>query len=319
MSAAARTLAGRDFSLGAMGERLDALYRDILADQPKRYIVSSAALAAKDATAGGEAADLLAAITPMIITFNEEDNIDRTLEKLTWARKIVVVDSGSDDRTLDIVGRYPNAVVVRRPFDSFAAQCNFGLQHIDSEWVMSMDADYVLSDALVAELGVLKPGRTMRGYRASFVYKIGGRSLRGSLYPSRTVLYRRAGAYYEDDGHTHHVQVAGQVANLQSPIYHDDRKPLSRWFSAQVRYSTIEADHLLAADRSRLSRLDRIRLFIVPAPFLILGYALIVKRGLLDGWPGWHYAMQRMCAEIMLSIELFERRFKPPGADRKKI
>jgi len=304
MSAAAKALAARDFSLDTMGERLEALYRRVIADAPRRPAAEpSSSIIAKEGS-------LLAAITPMILTFDEEANIERTLEKLAWAKKIVIVDSGSSDRTLDIVGRYPQAVIIRRPFDSFAAQCNFGLQHIDGDWVMSMDADYVLSDALVAELASLPADPPVRGFRSSFVYKIAGRPLRGSLYPGRTVLYRRAGAFYEDDGHTHHVQVSEPIAELKSPIYHDDRKPLMRWFGAQVRYSAIEAEHLLSTDRSELSRLDRIRLLVIPAPFLIFIYALIVKGALLDGWPGCFYAMQRMCAEVMLSIELFDRRFR---------
>ena len=50
----------------------------------------------------------------MILTFNEEDNIGRTLAKLKWADKIVVIDSGSTDRTLEIVRRFPQAEIIRR-------------------------------------------------------------------------------------------------------------------------------------------------------------------------------------------------------------
>ena len=302
MSAAAYALAARDFSLDAMGERLDVLYRGL----------AGAPAAGPSSQPGpvGERQRLADTTTPMILTFNEESNIGRTLEKLSWAKKILVVDSGSTDGTLEIVGRYPQAVVLKRSFDTFAGQCNYGLQHIDSEWVLSLDADYVLSDELVSELASLRPGDATRGYRASFVYKIGARPLRDSLYPGRTVLYRRAGACYGDDGHTQRVKISGRVLGLKSPIYHDDRKPLARWFSDQARYAAIEAGHLLGADRSQLSRTDRVRLLIVPAPFLIFAYALIVKRGLLDGWPGWYYALQRLCAEVMLSIELLDRRFR---------
>lgn len=299
MSAAARELATRDFSLSIMGERLEAMYRGVLGQTPRP--VQSAATSSEG---------ILPAVTPMILTFNEEANIERTLSKLAWARKIIVVDSGSSDRTLEIVGRFPQAVILKRPFDSAAAQCNFGLQHIDSEWVLSLDADYVLSEGLLAELGALRTDSDTRGYRASFVYKIGGRPLRCSLYPGRTVLYRRSGAFYEDDGHTQRVRLGGHISHLRSPIYHDDRKPLSRWFASQMRYSSIEAEHLLSSRKKQLSPSDRIRLLIVPAPVLVLLYTLIVKGGLLDGWPGWFYALQRMCAEVMLSVKLCDRRFK---------
>jgi glycosyltransferase involved in cell wall biosynthesis len=246
----------------------------------------------------------------MILTFNEEANIGRTLDKLTWAKKILIIDSGSTDRTLEIVGRYSQAAVIQRTFDASAPQCNFGLAHVESEWVLSLDADYVLSDELISEIATLRPNRNLRGFWARFVYRIFGHSLRASLYPKRAVLYRKSSARYVDEGHTQRVKIEGETANLIHPIYHDDRKPISRWFGSQVRYASLEASYLLSRDRSTLSTVDRIRLLIVPAPFIAFFYVLFLKRCLLDGWPGWYYALQRVCAETMLSIELLDRRLR---------
>ena len=121
---------------------------------------------------------MIEAITPLIITFDEVPNIARTLDKLTWARRIVVVDSGSTDGTLDVLARYPQVALFKRAFDSFADQCNFGLAQVESEWVLSLDADYEMSDLLVAELSNLRETKGVAGYRASFVYRIHGRPLR---------------------------------------------------------------------------------------------------------------------------------------------
>jgi len=246
----------------------------------------------------------------MILTFNEEENIGRTLAKLTWAEQIVVIDSGSTDRTLEIVRRFPQAEIIRREFDSAAAQCNFGLSQIKSEWVLSLDADYVLSDALVAEIASLEPEANVRGYWAKFVYQIFGRSLRASLYPPRAVLYRKSAAVYVDEGHTQRVRIAGALLTLTNPIYHDDRKSIARWFNSQVRYVSLEADRLLMGDRESFRPIDHVRLLMVPAPLLIVFYTLLVKRCVLDGWPGWYYAAQRLCAELMLCIELLDRRLR---------
>ena len=90
------------------------------------------------------ATDLVRDMTALVLTFNEAPNIERTLEAVKWAQRILVVDSGSTDATLDIVARYPQARVVTRPFDTFANQCNFGLSQISSEWVLSLDADFNL-------------------------------------------------------------------------------------------------------------------------------------------------------------------------------
>lgn len=248
----------------------------------------------------------------MILTLNEEANIGGCLAKLTWAKRILVIDSGSTDRTLEIIREHPQAVVIRREFDSAAAQCNFGLSHIDSEWVLSLDADYVLSDALISEIADLRPAGHIRGYWAKFVYRIFGQALRACVYPRRAVLYRKSAAAYVDDGHTQRVRIEGGLANLNHPIYHDDRKPISRWFSSQARYASLEASHLLSRERSKLGSIDRVRLLIVPAPLLMFFYALFVKRCLLDGWSGWYYTFQRVCAETMLSIELLDRRLRAP-------
>src|ERR1700677_4006163 len=104
----------------------------------------------------------------MILTLNEEANIGRTLTKLRWARRILIIDSGSTDRTLQIVRQFSQAEVIRRDFDTAAAQCNFGLSHIESDWVLSLDADYVLSDALVSEICTLQPGDNVCGFWANF-------------------------------------------------------------------------------------------------------------------------------------------------------
>jgi glycosyltransferase involved in cell wall biosynthesis len=246
----------------------------------------------------------------MILTLNEEANIGRTLAKLTWAERILVIDSGSTDRTLEIIRQHPQAVIVRREFDSLSAQCNFGLTQIDSEWVLSLDADYVLSDELISEIKNLRPPDNIRGFWARFVYQIFGHALRASVYPPRAVLYRRSGAMYVDEGHAHRVCIDGEFLHLTHPIYHDDRKPISRWFSSQARYASLEASHLLSRDIAKLGGADRLRLLILPAPVLMFFYVLFIKRCLLDGWSGWYYTFQRVCAETMLSIELLDRRLR---------
>src|SRR5205085_2385581 len=147
-----------------------------------------------------------------------------------------------------------------------------------------LDADYELSDALVSELQSLIPSDHTAGYKARFVYRIHGRSLRGTLYPPRTVLYRKERAFYRRDGHGHRVVVNGDVLALRGAIYHDDRKPLSQWIASQQRYAREEADHLLTARREILTVVDRIRLMGWPAPIGALLYALILKGALLDGW-----------------------------------
>jgi glycosyltransferase involved in cell wall biosynthesis len=253
---------------------------------------------------------MLDQITPLIITYNEALNIQRTLDKLGWARRILVVDSGSTDETINILRSYSQVDVVHQAFSDFATQCNFGLAQITTPWVLSLDADYELSDALIKELQSLAPAKEVAGYRAKFIYRVHGRPLCGSLYPPRVVLYRRAQAVYRNEGHGHRVSVSGVIPSLAEPIYHDDRKPLSHWFASQQRYARQEAEHLLSSDRSALSRIDRVRLAAWPAPLAVAVYTLFLKGCLLDGWRGWFYALQRVLAETILALEIIDRRLR---------
>lgn len=245
-------------------------------------------------------------VTPLILTFNEAPNIDRTLKRLAWAKTIVVIDSYSTDETLEILQAYPQIKLYQNKFESFASQCNYGLEQITSEWVLSLDADYILSDELIDEIKNLQKKPEVNSYFVKFKYCVFGKSIRGTLYPPRQVLYRRKKAVYKEDGHAHRVNVDGSYELLNSYIYHDDRKPVSRWFQAEIKYADLEARKLIETPPKQLSLVDRVRRQRVLAPFIILIYCLIFKGGILDGWAGWYYAFQRVLAEILLSIHLIQ-------------
>ncbi|MCC6548398.1 glycosyltransferase family 2 protein [Candidatus Sumerlaeota bacterium] len=261
----------------------------------------------------------------MILTFNEEPNIARTLNALKWAREILIVDSFSNDRTLEIVRSFPQARIVQRKFDTFAGQCNFGLSQITSEWVLSLDADYELTAELGDEIQKLTPQPETNGYRAAFIYCIHGHRLRGALYPPRVVLYRRTQAQYEDDGHAHHVVVNGNISQLRERILHDDRKPTATWLASQDRYAGRELEKHRTTPKSQLSRTDRLRGKRIVTPFLALVYALLFKGLILDGRPGFYYAFQRAIAEMILGMRMMEEDWKknpdagkpPTGKDQQ--
>lgn len=255
-------------------------------------------------------------ITPLILTWNEEANIGRTIEKLRWATEVVVIDSGSTDGTREICERFSNVRFVVRSFDNHAKQWNFGLKEagVATDWVLALDADYVLSDALVSELQSLERRDQPSAYRLSFRYCVNGRALSGSLYPPVIGLYRRDRAHYEQDGHTQRVLIDGEVEALQAVVFHDDRKPLGRWLLAQDRYAGLECDLLTARRWADLRMTDRLRRLIVVAPWLVPLYCLTVGKGLLDGWHGLYYALQRGVAETVLALKLIERKLMPnPG------
>lgn len=254
---------------------------------------------------------MLSQITPLILTYNESPNLERTLQNLDWAEQIVVIDSISTDGTLEILDRYPQVQVYKRAFDTHATQWNYGIERVTTPWVLSLDSDYVIPTDLVEELSQLQPPDHIDGYYIPFRYCVFGKPLRGTLLPPRQALFRRDRAYYIDDGHTQLLVAKGESASLKNPIHHDDRKPLSRWLWAQDRYMRLEVKKLNALSPHQLSLSDRARQTRILAPFLILFYCLILKGGILDGWRGWYYAAQRTLAELLLILHLIDDDLTP--------
>jgi glycosyltransferase involved in cell wall biosynthesis len=245
-------------------------------------------------------------ITPLILTYNEEPNLRRTLDRLQWAKEVLVVDSYSTDATLSICQSYANVRILQRMFDTAAAQDNFGLDNVQTEWVLSMDADYVLSEELIRELHELPDNPPMYGYFIPFRYCVYGKPLRATLLPPRCSLYRRDKARYYDDGHTQRVRIDGVTGALRHHILHDDRKSLSRWLRSQDRYVDLEARKLRDTPANELSFNDRIRQGKILAPVMVFVYCLTAKGMIFDGWHGWYYTLQRTLAEILLALRLIE-------------
>ena len=246
-----------------------------------------------------------AEITPIVTTRDEAANIERSLRGLTWAREVIVVDNFSEDETVRIASSFPNVRVIQRPFDDLATQWTFATAQAKSEWVLTLDADYIVPDTLAHEIDALAPNEDVSGYETSFTYVSRGRPLRGSLYPPRAVLLRRGRYEFVMDGHTQRVNVHGAVQSLQHRVMHDDRKPMRRFIARQRRYMGDEAKKLRATSFGALPLSGKIRKLRVIAPFAVAIQTLFVKGLILDGWPGIYYALERFIAECILTRELF--------------
>lgn len=257
-------------------------------------------------------------ITPVLLTYNEAPNIERTLSALSWAKDIVIVDSFSDDETLAIARRHPNVRIFQRAFDQHALQWNYAIGEtgIKTGWTFALDADYVLSPELIAELRATSPDREIAGFVTPFEYVVFGAPLRGSVYPAKVTLFRTGAGRYEQDGHTQKLALPGRIGTLRAPIRHDDRKSFPRWLASQNRYMQYEAAKLRSTPSRELSVADRVRSSIVLGPVAMFFYCYLYKRNVLDGRAGLYYAFQRTIAELILSAYLLEARLgeRPSGA-----
>ncbi len=259
---------------------------------------------------------MLEKITPVLLTYNEAANIRRALAQLSWAPRIVVVDSFSTDATIAILKEFANISLYQRKFDTHAQQWRFATQEtaIATPWILRLDADYVVGDALIAELAALPDNEDAAAYKIGFDYAIFSRRLAASLYPENTILLRTGRFQIIDRGHTEGWSVEGPVRRLKSKLVHDDRKSLDRWVSSQVRYMQLEHESL--ARRRGLKTWLREHPPLMP--IIVFLYCLFGKRLIFAGRAGMYYALQRSMAEAILSLLILDRSLRPSELDSRE-
>ena len=194
-------------------------------------------------------------ISATIITYNEERNLPRAIESLRCADEIVVIDSGSSDRTVEIAEKL-GARVVESPWPGYAKQKNFARRARPAhDWILSIDADESLSEALEGEIWQLKKnGPEFDAYTMPRMAQYLGRWIRHSgWYPDRKVrLYDRRKANWVGDFVHESVKVNGRVGHLESNLLHFTCSSLSEHLKTMDRYTTLAAEQLLATgERSR--------------------------------------------------------------------
>jgi glycosyltransferase involved in cell wall biosynthesis len=182
-------------------------------------------------------------VSAIVIAFNNERIIARCIESLRWADEIVVVDSGSTDRTPEICRGLGAQVHVTGDWPGHGPQKNRALRHATGEWVLSVDTDEWITPALRTEILSAIDDGAAAGYamprRSSFC----GRPMRHSgWWPDHVVrLFRRGAARFTDD-HTHErLVVDGRVARLREPIMHEAIVDLDQMLVKMNAYSTSSA------------------------------------------------------------------------------
>jgi glycosyltransferase involved in cell wall biosynthesis len=228
-----------------------------------------------------------------IITLNEEANLARTLASVQFADEIIVVDSGSTDRTPEIATAF-NAKFFSEPWRGFAAQKNFAIECCTGTWILSLDADEALTSELQTEIHVLLSGKpTADAYLLRRRNVFLGRWIRhGGYYPDAKLrLFRRYAANFAPharftDRPVHEtVAVEGIIATLNHDIVHHAYPTLENYIEHLNHYSTLGTQTLI--DRGRISNsvipfLSNV--LVVPSLTFLRDY--ILRFGFLDGREG---------------------------------
>ncbi len=221
-------------------------------------------------------------ITATIITLNEERNIARAIESLRCCDQIVVLDSGSVDRTVELAEKL-GAVVLEDSWRGYANQKNRAAEHAENDWILSLDADEALSEGLEGEIWSLKKhGPAHDAYTMPRLAQYMGRwILHSGWYPDRKVrLYNRQKALWQGDFVHETVKVEGRVGHLQSNLLHFTCESLSEHLRTMDRYTTLAAEELV----HRKTHIGLSKLILDPAWTFVRSYFL--QRGFLDGMEG---------------------------------
>ena len=230
-----------------------------------------------------------------IITLNEEDNLARTLSSVRFADEVVVVDSGSTDRTVEIAESF-GAKVFIEPWKGFARQKNSAIEKCSGTWVLSLDADEELtaelqtemSQMLEADAGILPQ---IDGYRLRLRHIFLGRWMRhGGYYPDLKLrLFRRVNAsgevHFTDRPVHESLQIAGRVESMKSDFLHHGYPNLNIYLEHMNRYSTLGGQ--IVATKGKVSRSWSAFFWnVVLVPVLTFVWNFGARAGFMDGREG---------------------------------
>jgi glycosyltransferase involved in cell wall biosynthesis len=221
-------------------------------------------------------------ISATVVTLNEEANVARAVESLRCCDEIVVVDSGSSDQTIGVAGRL-GARVIESEWRGYAAQKNYAAEQACHDWILSIDADEALSEALEAEIWEIKrTGPQADAYTIPRLAQYMGRwILHSGWYPDRKVrLYDRRKARWVGEYVHESVQVKGKVGHLQSNLLHYTCSSLSQHLRTLDRYTTLAAQEMAA--QGRPAPLWRV---LASPPWTFLK-TYLWQRGFQDGFEG---------------------------------
>ncbi|MBZ5576923.1 MAG: glycosyltransferase family 2 protein [Acidobacteriia bacterium] len=221
-------------------------------------------------------------ITATIITLNEERNIARAIESLRCCDEILILDSGSVDRTVELAQKL-GARVIEAGWRGYAGQKNWAAEQAAHDWILSLDADEALSEALEAEIwNVKKNGPQYDAYTMPRLARYLGKWIfHSGWYPDRKVrLYHRSKAKWVGDVVHESVQADGSVGHLDANILHFTCESLSEHVKSLDRYTTLAAQELVA----RQTQIGLWRLILDPPWTFVKTY--FFQRGFQDGLEG---------------------------------
>lgn len=273
-------------------------------------------------------------LTVVILTFNEEIHIARCINSVKKiAERIVVIDSGSTDRTCEIAEEL-GGIVYSNEWVNHSVQLNWAIENcnINTKWVFKLDADEILIPETIDTLNktLIQLPDTVSGCTLNLRRYFSGRWLRyGSLYPIQLLrIWKNGLGHSEERLMDEHISVKGVICHINADFADHNLKGITWWTEKHNSYATKEAiEFILIAERNKLqtgsgSNLGKqavlkrwvktklyYRLPLGFRAFLYFIYRYILRLGFLDGWPGFvFHVLQGFWYRFLVDVKIYEMR-----------
>lgn len=256
-------------------------------------------------------------VTVTIISLNEENNIANAINSVRWADEVIVVDSGSVDKTVDIA-KDLGARVIHNPWPGYGQQKNFAQSHASNDWVLNIDADEEvppeLADEIQAALQDVREGRSdARGfYFPRKTFYLGRWIQHGGWYPNHLIrLANRKHASWSEPFVHEALEVTGTVLGLQQPLLHYAFPSIQDQILTNLRFSRLGSQDLRRSGK----RPSVARLLVKPIGKFLETY--VIKRGFLDGLAGFIISVNAAHSMFLKYAYLLESEIQQPAQQPK--
>jgi len=210
----------------------------------------------------------------IILTHNSEKYLHEVLTSCTFANEVILVDSNSDDQTINIAQTFSNVIVKHQPWLGFGLQKQKGVELASHDWVFVLDSDEIITEVLQNEITTVLQNPTCKGYFVPRINYFFGKPIkRMGFYPDATLrLFHRQHGHFNDNAVHEKVILTGESGKLTSPMLHYAYESIEQFIAKQNRYST------LGAKRNYWKALVN--------PYWTFCKLYFFKRGFLEGWHG---------------------------------
>ncbi|WP_370453921.1 glycosyltransferase [Flavobacterium sp. RSP15] len=225
-----------------------------------------------------------APISALIITYNEAENIKSVINDLDFAEEILVIDSFSTDQTTAIASSYKNVKVVQHAFENYAAQRNFAIRLAQNNWILFLDADERISEALKDEIiETVSKKESQSAYFFDRTFMFQNKKLRFSGWQTDKIfrLFQKDKAHYASHKIVHEkLIVHGNIGKLKNKLIHFSYKDYSSYKQKMIHYGQLKAQE----EFNKGTKPTLFHFYIRPLYQFL--YQYIIRLGILDGQKG---------------------------------